>query len=327
MITEDSAEDELLSGSEASDSYEEEGTITTEEEVRQVTFEEESDESEESEEDDTDEERAPEELTAYEAPRYTNCVCGEGLESESGVVWCEMCPKGYHLSCIPGEGVQPVQGTEWFCPECALKRHHKYGMVAESCKKVLVGADHQAPYLPPIFFLSGISYEPARPPPKQVWCAAEGSKVQFDEYLTEAKNKWPLNLFVKAKGPLIQRTLRRAVFARKTRSDEKDKQIRGDIYTCPYSADLALSLLAYCGYEPGKALHMLVSREFKKTFKYICSPPREPYRNKWHPMDRRWKLHKTPFPGKSGPLATPDYQAGSGLPRERRYARLQALKK
>ena len=242
-----------------------------------------------------------------------------------------MCPKGYHYSCIPADGMPPA--TEWFCPECQVKRHHKYGMLAEERKKVLVGPDHQAPYLPDIFFLSSSSsFQPARPPAKLIWsaeCGASLSDADIDQYLQECKGLWPLNLFVKANAPLVHRQLRRAIYARRSRFDssEKSKKSRGDVYTCPFSPDLAMILLSFCGYKTDQALSFLVTREFKKQFRHICFPPREPYRNKWHPQDRRWKLHKTPFPGKSGPLAAPDYLAVAGMARERRYAKLQSVRR
>lgn len=319
--------------------YDESGT--SEDEVLPVDIHEgeegeEEDDLDEEEEDDTeesvtetDEERPQGDMTEYEAPRYTNCVCGDGLVGDD-IVWCDMCPKGFHLTCIPPDATVPQADSEWFCPECALKRHHKYGMLAEERKKVLIGPEHQAPRLPEIFFLSEKPFEAARIAPKLIWSSTASSGISQEEiqdYLDAAKQDWPLNMFVRANSPLIHRQLRRAIFTRTAKSVQKEKKTRGDIYTCPFSPDLALSLLAHCMYDTSQALVYLRSRELKSTFSRVCHPPKEPYRNKWHPHDRRWKLHKTPFPGKAGPLAAPDYVAVEGGSRERRYARLQAIKR
>ena len=257
-----------------------------------------------------DSEPPEEELTTYEAARNIFCVCGGALV-EGDEVWCDGCPKGFHLLCLPSASLARAEKSlETFtCDECEAKRTQakKETQLPGARKAVLVGSDHQVSVIPRFFLCPDENeFVAARPPPRLVWRASHGlTEEAVDEYLAEAKAQWPKDVFVKASGPLIPRKLRKAVF-RTSRFAKHEKAInRLDLYTCPFANDFALNLLHGCDYDIHAALDRIGSKEFKKNFRHLCHPPTQPYANKWSPGDRRWKLHYTPVPGKSGPLATP----------------------
>jgi hypothetical protein len=245
---------------------------------------------------------------------------------------CEVCVRGIHSQChIALGGALPTQEESFVCFHCRTSQHGKYAMKAADRVRVSVGPDHQAPYLPPMFFTLPKSERLTVVTRSftQVWsadtCASIFHEEEISKFLTQAAQIWPERLRVNSSGGNLAPGSVRRLYVPRVSSNTSSSSSNLNHYWCPFSPDFALTVLHRSNYDIETALRAIDSSLFRDCFTEVCHPPTKPYYNKWKPKDRRWRMMKLPFPPsrvEAPHLADPyerEYESYPRLRSSRRY--------
>ncbi len=216
---------------------------------------------------------------------------------------CEICVRGIHSQChLALGGFLPTQEESFVCFHCRTSQHGKYEMKAAERAKIPVGAAHQAPIIPSIFFDSAteVPLSVARERFVQVWSAdaakvVVGNDKKIHEYIQKAAQVWPDKLRVNSTGgSLASGSVRRLYLGRAAAGGSSSSVLNH--YWAPFSPDFAMTILHRSNYNTEAAIQAIKNPLLRDCFGLVCFPPTKPYYNKWKPKDRRWRMMKIPFP-------------------------------